>query len=154
MHIYWNVIFIILSFLAIIGVLYIINLIMTFTALLDAKKQDITIKNNRLSSANLLQKCEATAGIIKIIDIVIDLEIAQVIRTYTSLGTKYEINRIPDDVTIISNNVYKAIKKEIYVNDDSVLTDEYLMSYITNIVTINFIQQVRGMNSVIYDEKK
>jgi len=153
MEIYKNVIFVIITILFIIGIIYLINLIMTFTSLIDAKKQDITIKSNRLSSADLMSKCTATASILKIIDIIIDLEISQVIRTYTSLNAKYEINRTPDDITIISNNVYKAIKKEIYVNDDSVLTEEYLMTYITNIVTMNFIEKVRAMNSVIYDEK-
>jgi len=153
MNVYMNVIFILFSLLGLIGVIYIINLILVFTSFIDAKKQDITIKSNRLNSANLYEKCEATASILKILDIIIDLEIAQVIRTYTSLNTKYEINRIPDDINLISSNVYKAIKKDIYLNDDSVMTEEYLMSYITNIVTMNFIEQVRQMNNIIYEEK-
>lgn len=153
MQIYWNVIFIILSLLGLLSVIYIINLIMTFTAFIDAKKQDITIKNNRLQSAELSNKCEATADILKIIDIVINLEIASVIRTYTELGVRYEVNKSVDDINRISETVYRSIKKEIFINDDSVLTEEYLMTYITNVVTMNFIKYVRDMNLAIYDEK-
>jgi hypothetical protein len=151
MHIFFNIIKIIVSFLGIIGIFYIINLILTFTTYIDTKRQDITIRNDRLKSAELSIKCEATAYILKIIDIVIELEIAQVIRTYKTLNTKYEINRLSDDIKKISKTVYKSVKSEIYSNNDCVLTEDYLISYITNMTTMEFIKQVRDMNNFIYD---
>ena len=73
----------------------------------------------------MLNKCEATSSLIALIDTVIEIEIREVINTYLSLNTRYEINRVTNDAETISRNVYNSIKKEVFLNDDSIFTEEY-----------------------------
>lgn len=115
---------------------------------LDALELD---KNNEFVSLGLA--IEDTSQLLLFINTIIDNEIGKFLIQYQKLNTRYDLKKTDDDIKTIATSVTNAFKEEIIIDDECVLTEEYLIRHILNEVTVRFINAVQNMNYTLIEIK-
>lgn len=140
-------------FLTLMGLMY--NMIIAITNWVNAKtkKEDLYIQletNPDLDKKEHITfdtKIEVTVALLNIIDILIDAEINRTIETVSMLGNKYELLKYDDDAKRISSSVFNAFDKEsTFLSNKLMITDEYIMTYITEEVLTRLLRRAREYN--------
>ena len=91
---------------------------------------------------------EATNDLLKLINTLIDNQCTVILKTTVALGEKYNYTSIKDDVTSISNTVFNGLDKTmVFNNPDIFLTDEYIMTYITQQTSLTLLNAVITYNT-------
>lgn len=140
-------------FLVLMGLMY--NMIIAITNWVNAKtkKEDLYIQletNPDLDKKEHITfdtKIEVTVALLNIINILIDAEINRTIETVSMLGNKYELLKYDDDAKRISSSVFNAFDKEsTFLSNKLMITDEYIMTYITEEVLTRLLRRAREYN--------
>lgn len=91
---------------------------------------------------------EATNNLLKLINTLIDNQCTVILKTTVALGEKYNYTSIKEDVTSISNTVFNGLDKTmIFNNPDIFLTNEYIMTYITQQTSLTLLNAVITYNT-------
>ena len=152
-----TVINIIIMGLILIGILVIYFVLGALTSFLNAhanymeKKEENVIFDSALTRANTLKVESETLSILLLaIDNLISVEIANIIKTYLSLGEQYPLIKMDDDIKVVAQQVFDGLRKEyLFSNDHTIITDDYIMRYIQNQTIIMFIRTIQEMNRTI-----
>lgn len=115
--------------------LYIVNKSNSFYL---ANQKNTSIDN---SSLTMPERIELTNSILDLISFMVNNEIVSDFKTYVALNTSYDISKLDDDVTTISQRVFDGINKTLFKDPNLILTETYLMEFITK-KTINTLLDV------------
>lgn len=91
---------------------------------------------------------EATNELLRLINTLIDNQCTVILKTTVALGEKYNYTSIKDDVATISNMVFNGLDKTMtFSNPNIFLTDEYIMTYITQQTSLTLLNAVITYNT-------
>jgi hypothetical protein len=147
MVIYKTVIYVILTLLLILIAFAVLALVVSLDSYFNAKRENLIIASKNIGTETLGYKCEATNKLLSLIDFLIVQEIRETVKTYAQLRQPYPIEKMPDDIKVISNKVYEALKNDIVGNTDIVLSNDYLLSYMIEVSSVTFIKIIQDLNA-------
>ena len=122
------------------------NILRAIAINLDTRTESIKLVDKTRMINRLEVRVASTNAVLNLIDTIIRNEVVSVLKTYASLGEPYKTMNTADDIEKISTKVFNALKKEIFADNDTVLTDEYLMTYINERTTLEFLIESRNIN--------
>lgn len=100
---------------------------------------------------NIIDAVESTETLLNLIDRLIDNEVAHVLKEQIQFNTKgYNFINIDKDVEKIATSVYNGINVKLLEklnSDDSIITRDYIMSYIVKKSSIVLLYTTRDMDS-------
>ena len=127
----------------------ILSLIKSITNNFITLSNSIKLRDKMTNTNRLEYRVRSSNALLSLIDTMIDNEIIGTLKTYARLQENYKNIKTPDDIESISLKVFTAIKKEIFEdNNDTVLTDEYLMRYINEQTTLKFLINTKNLNNM------
>ncbi len=100
------------------------------------------IRVNKEISASI-EKIEFTNRLLQSIDATIQIEVVKKIKLSSMLGQPYRLMDFDNDVSSISTDIFNSFNNDIFVNNRTIYTNNYIMSYITtnvSIVLFDYIQ--------------
>ena len=150
------------SFIIMLGlcfIAYIIKLLSNIRMYIVNKSNSFYLANLKNqtkdnSTLDMPSRIDLTNSILDLITFLINNEIIIQIKPYIVLNNPYEISRLDDDVRVISTNVFKSINPSLFKDTNLVLTDEYLMTYITKKSMGLMIDVVQNHNDTIRGQNK
>lgn len=125
------------------------NILRAVAIHLDTRTASIKLADKNKMINRLEARVSSTNAVLTLINTIINNEVVSVLKTYARLGEPYKTMNTADDIEKISNKVFNAIKKEIFADNDTVLTDEYLMTYINERTTLEFLIESRNINTPV-----
>lgn len=145
---------IILFIFAFCTINYIINLLSNIRAYIVNKSNSYYLsnkKNVRMDNSTLPMpdRIELTNNVLDLISFMINSEIITEMKPYIALNNSYTIANLDSDVTNISKRVFDGINKNLFVDPDLVLTQEYLISFITKKTLTTLLDVVQQHNANI-----
>lgn len=105
----------------------------------------LLIKDEHSLSANVA----ATTELLQFITYLIDVEISERVSLLTFMRQRYNMQNIDKDVQNIGEHVFKSIKKEVLLNSELIVDQEYLMKFISVEVTLRLTAQMTEHNIAI-----
>ena len=99
-------------------------------------------------NSSMIERLDFENQFLTLIDDLLNTEIACMIKSYMILGNPYPIINLDRDVKTLSDTVYNAIKKEVFVDNVHFLTDDYLMSYITKKATLLLLLSIKDITAI------
>lgn len=139
-----DIYFAILMILSIILLMYVIGLIRNLS-LLNRKKRNV----NEAYNVSEQEKLDYSIGVINLINNIIDIEVNGFLKSNVVLGNPYNIINLDKDVETISTSVFNAIKSDVYVNNTILLSDTYILTYITRNVSYVLIVRALTLNNKV-----
>ena len=118
-----------------------------FTLLIEAKEMYYRTLADKELAETQIKKIDNTADIINIIRVVIDNNIMEVIKRYFQLKERYNLLTFDEDLILISTESYNALKPKVFINDNTILTSNYLQKFIIQESTIRFLNIINEHNS-------
>lgn len=146
---------------SLMGVMLLFNLILAGINLINtkAKKDDLYIQLetnpdlDKKEHISFTDKIDITISLLNIINVLIDSEIGRSIETVSMLGKDYELLKYDNDVKRISESVFNAfIKDETFLSNRLVITDEYIMKYISEEVMTRLLRTAQAYNLELRQE--
>lgn len=134
-------------FVGLLILLQVYNLIRALVIHIDTRTASIKLYDKNTMILRLESRVRSTDAILKLIDTIISNEVTGTLKTYMRLSDKYNNINTADDIAQISTRVFGAIKKEIFEDNDTVITDEYLMRYINERTTLTFLISTQALNN-------
>ena len=125
------------------------NILRAIAIHLDTRTESIKLIDKNRMINRLEARVASTNAVLSLINTVINNEVVSVLKTYARLGETYKTMNTADDIEKISTKVFNSIKKELFSDNDTVLTDEYLMTYINERTTLEFLIESRNINMPI-----
>lgn len=113
---------------------------------IDTKTESIKLSDKNKMINRLEVRVRSTNAVLNLIDTIISNEVASVLKTYARLKEPYKTINTADDIAKISNKVFNSIKKEIFEYNDTVITDEYIMTYINEHTALAFLIEAQKLN--------
>ena len=101
-----------------------------FTLLIEAKEMYYRTLADKELAETQIKKIDNTADIINIIRVVIDNNIMEVMKRYFQLKERYNLLTFDEDLILISTESYNALKPKVFINDNTILTSNYLQKFI------------------------
>lgn len=140
--------------LIIIGVILFIDIYTTIRSYIKSKILKLNAEKNKIlevpkKTISMTDKINTTLDIINLIIFLINYQISYKLKEYAELHKPYPILNADDDLLNILEEIQKALKIEIFTSDEILLSDEYLMKYITGQTTILWIRSIVDFNSEI-----
>lgn len=135
---------IIMGILAGVFLWFILN---KFTLLIEAKEMYYRTLADKELAETQIKKIDNTADIINIIRVVIDNNIMEVMKKYFQLKERYNLLTFDEDLILISTESYNALKPKVFINDNTILTSNYLQKFIIQESTIRFLNIINEHNS-------
>lgn len=121
--------------------IYVLLIFLLILFVLTKKELQSFIKYIDILKLNRQMKYNKT--LFNTIDTMIQYEIIHKIKLSEVLGEKYQLGYFDEDVKEISNKVFSGLKKEIFINQYNIYTDEYIMRYITSQTTLFFLEYIK-----------
>lgn len=131
----------------------------SITSLLQEKRNYYASQEASLLIANQLKtgerphdmsvRLQSTFDLLDIIDGVVDGYILTKFHSLIMLQQPYDLKMLPDDIKLISKSTMDAIRPDVFENKDMMLTDTYLMHFITSTVTRKLLQSAQAHNIAI-----
>ena len=118
-----------------------------FTLLIEAKEMYYRTLADKELAETQIKKIDNTADIINIIRVVIDNNIMEVMKRYFQLKERYNLLTFDEDLILISTESYNALKPKVFINDNTILTSNYLQKFIIQESTIRFLNIINEHNS-------
>lgn len=118
-----------------------------FTLLIEAKEMYYRTLADKELAETQIKKIDNTADIINIIRVVIDNNIMEVMKKYFQLKERYNLLTFDEDLILISTESYNALKPKLFINDNTILTSNYLQKFIIQESTIRFLNIINEHNS-------
>ena len=123
---------------------YMIRLLSNIRSYIVNRVKSIQLENQKASnisvSLSMPERIELTNSILDLIAFMVNNEIIAYFKTITSLQTSYNIANMDHDIEYIATKVYEGINKELFTNPNLILTDKYLMEYITKKTTSTILE--------------
>ena len=149
-------------FLGLCFLRYIIRLLGNIRTYIVCKTREIYLRNqkseNSVVSLSMSERIELTNSILDLITFMVNNETIAYFKIYTSLQTMYNMSNMDHDIEYIASKVYEGINKDLFTNPNLILTDKYLMEYITKKTTNIIIEiaqvhnnNIRGVNQSVGD---
>ena len=142
--------FSVILFVIIIGLIagvFIWMVIDKISSLIKAKEMYYNTLANKELAETQIKKIDNTADIINIIRVVIDNNIMEIMKKYFQLRERYNLLTFDEDLIVISTESYNALKPNIFINDNTILTSNYLQKFIIQESTIRFLNIINEHNS-------
>jgi hypothetical protein len=105
----------------------------------------LLIKDEHSLSANVA----ATTDLLQFVVYLIDVEISERVSLLTFMRQRYNMQNIDKDVQVIGEHVFQSIKKEVLVNSELIVGQDYLMKFISVEVTLRLTAQMTEHNIAI-----
>lgn len=97
-----------------------------------------------------LDKVEATIGLLNFINVLIDNEINNMMTSLSKINSKYELIKLDEDAKQIATNIFQAIAKDnTFIENNLIVTNDYVMKYITDESIIKLLDKATKYNSKI-----
>ena len=97
-----------------------------------------------------LDKLEATVGFLNFINVLIDNEINNMMTSLSKIDSKYELIKLDEDAKQIATNIFQSLAKEnTFVDSNLIITNDYIMKYITDESIIKLLDKATKYNSRI-----
>lgn len=106
-------------------------------------------ENMTMSRLSMIDRVDATLGIINIANILIDNEVNKTIQGCITLHTKYDVTRLDKDVKIIATTVFESLKSEIFTSHDLIINDTFLMQHISDEAMLRMISAGKELNKTM-----
>jgi ABC-type multidrug transport system fused ATPase/permease subunit len=123
------------------------NLLKTIAIHIATKTESVKLYDRNNMIIRLEARVNSTNAVLNLIDTMVKNEVVSSLKTYARLGETYKTLKTVDDIEAISQKIFNAIKKEIFNENDTVLTDEYLMTYINEQTTLVFMIESRSLTT-------
>lgn len=143
----------IIIFIFISLIIYIIRLLSNIRMYIVNKSNSFYLANQKLqnndkASLPMTDRVELTNSILDLIAFMVNNEIVSLFKNYISLNELYVISNIDKDAANISNNVFNGINENLFKDPNLILTDKYLMEYISkkSISTLIDVAQTHNSN--------
>ena len=138
-----------LEVLKIIGIVMIIIIILCMS--LSLVSSLINLINAKTDNAlnkydHYMSRLDYNKELLSFIMTITHLEVENEIKTLLSLNVQYNVVNLDRDVEKVSKKIFSAIKPEIYQSKANMLTDEYLMQFITETASRKFLETIRIIN--------
>lgn len=144
--------------LLVIGILFLFIVFYSFIeiiSLIKGIKKYLNNKNvidyNNLTKPNVLsidEQVEVSKDVLALINRLIEIECNITMKSFVSLNKKYEYTRLSEDIKIISTEVYNGLNKKIvFDNPNILLTNDYIMKYISQQTSIILLSAVMDFNA-------
>lgn len=65
------------------------------------------------------------------------------------LNHRYDVKNLDNDIKEISEHVYHALKSNLFLSNEIIITDEFLMEYIVRYTTMRLISIVNTINNTL-----
>lgn len=131
--------------------LYILGLMRNISLFFKEKRNYQFMINQRekdsKSHINILDKVDATVGIINLCNLLIDNEVSKTMQACIRLNTKYDVTRLDHDVRIMATTVFESIRAEVFESPDLIITDKFLMQHITDEVMLKLMTAGQEWNT-------
>ena len=121
------------------------NLLKSIAIYVATKTESIKLYDKNNMIIRLEARVNSTNAVLNLIDTMVKNEVISSLKTYARLGEAYKSLKTVDDIEAISQKIFNAIKKEIFNENDTVLTDEYLMTYINEQTTLVFLIESKAL---------
>lgn len=105
----------------------------------------LLIKDEHSLSTNVA----ATTDLLQFVVYLIDVEISERVSLLTFMRQRYNMQNIDKDVQVIGEHVFQSIKKEVLVNSELIVGQDYLMKFISVEVTLRLTAQMTEHNIAI-----
>ena len=79
----------------------------------------------------------------------IELECANVLRSYIFLNKSYDILNLDKDTKTIASTVFNGMKKELFNTPNIIYTDTYIIKYITSQSTLILLKNIKEANMIM-----
>lgn len=123
------------------------NLLKSIAIYVATKTESVKLYDRNNMIIRLEARVNSTNAVLNLIDTMVKNEVVSSLKTYARLGESYKTLKTVDDIEAISQKIFNAIKKEIFNENDTVLTDEYLMTYINEQTTLVFMIESRSLTT-------
>lgn len=142
---------VIAGILIFIVVLIIIFILDDVHELLKEKKKKTKAETILLlkDESRLQPNIEMTNALLDFIIYMIDSEIAQRISFLTFMRSRYNIQNLDHDVQEIGQRVFNSLKKEVLLNKDLVVNDDYILQFIMTETTLHVTASMTQHNITI-----
>lgn len=154
MNIFYNIMTIMYL---VVGIFVLLNLIVFLAAVAGKFNEEAKfIEFNRMKEElkpvakelDYLDKIEATVRLINLINVLTDNEINNKFTSLSKINSKYELMKLDDDAVVIANNIFNAINsEENFINGNIVVSNEYIMKYITDEAIIKLLDKASQFNN-------
>lgn len=125
------------------------NLLTSVIIFIQTKTASLKLEDKNKMTIRLEARVRSTSAVLNLIDTIVTNEVIGALKTYARLGENYKTMNTVDDIAAISKKVFDAIKKEIFSDNDTILTDEYLMTYINERTTLAFLIETQNLNNTM-----
>ena len=154
MNIFYNIMTIMYL---VVGIFVLLNLIVFLAAVVGKFNEEAKfIEFNRMKEElkpvakelDYLDKIEATVRLINLINVLTDNEINNKFTSLSKINSKYELMKLDDDAVVIATNIFNAINsEENFINGNIVVSNEYIMKYITDEAIIKLLDKASQFNN-------
>jgi len=144
----------IVIFIAIRVAIYVIQLFGDYRSYIVNKSRSLYLsnqKNTNLDNASLSMpdRIEFTNSVLDLISFMVNNEIISYMKPYVALNNTYDISNLDTDVEKVSTIVFNGININLFKDPNLILTEKYLMEYITK-KTINvMLDIVQNHNAIL-----
>jgi hypothetical protein len=104
---------------------------------------------NKTASLSITDRIELTNSILDLISFMVTNEIVVFFKNYTALNDLYNLSRLDEDVRTLAEKVYDGINKDLFSDPNLILTEKYLLEYITKKTISTMIDVVQNHNDAI-----
>ena len=137
---------------------YTIRLLSNIRGYILNKSNAIKLENeksqNTIPSLTITERVEITNSILDLISFMIANEIVVHFKNYAALHLPYDVSNLDNDVKTISEKVYDGINKDIFADPNLILTNKYLLEYITKKTITSMIDVIQTHNDNIRGNNK
>ena len=128
--------------------IYFIKLLGNIRAFIVNKSNTAYLNNQKIITLSMPDRIELSNSVLDLISFMVNNEIVSFFKSYIILNNPYDISRMDEDVVIISQNVFNGINKVMFIDPNLVLTENYLMEFITKktISTMLDVAQTHNAN--------
>ena len=135
-------------------IVYIIRLLSNIRAYIVNKSNSFYLSNQKktntdTASLNMTDRIDATNAVLDLISFMVTNEIASHFKSYISLKVAYDLSKLDVDASTISTTVFNGINKDLFKDPNLLLTEKYLMEFITKKTITVMIEASQNHNNNI-----
>lgn len=143
----WNIVKIIVVIITLIVIFNLITNISEYFSAQTKRIMDVPLVTSDKLSLDI--RNDITVSMMNMIVTMISNEIILVLRSYITLNIRYDLKKLDDDIQNISTNVFNGIRSDVILDDNLIMTSDYMMKYIVSETTTRMIETIKKFNSMI-----
>lgn len=142
-------IYLIIGVLSAIGLM---SLIYNLSTYFSTKRNKLLIeteiqRQNQINNANVyIDKVTLTVDVINLCNTLINSNVSHMISAKEMLHEKYDLKFLKEDSEKIATHVYESIRKELIVDNMLVVSDEFILNYISEETILVLLQNATDYN--------